>query len=397
MAVGQQTILVAGGAAAGQLVALAATPWLTRAYEPGEFGPYAAFASLCAVCLTVSCLRYDVAVNAATDEELRAVVFAALLACLVATATIAPLAASPWGVVAIHRTVGDVAGAFRIAAAVALCGLYQLATATLVRDGRFAGSALLRALQPVAFVAAALAMPWGLIDSHLVGFAVALPVLAWMLTRHRPPTLSEIGLALSRHRSFVFVSLPSALLDALSIALPIWFIAANYSAQDTGHYAMAQRLLAAPALILAMAAGQVFVKRAGDLVRSGRPAQPLLRSTFGRLSTLVLALLAAIWAFGDQVLGLVLGDGWRIDTAFLLLAFLPAAIRSAVSPVTGIFVVRARLHVAAMWQFAYFAGTATLFAVLAGRVSLDTLLLAFCISEAFYYAWYLHLADKVAN
>ena len=397
LVIGRSTIIVAGGAAAGQVIALAATPWLTRSYGPGEFGVYAAFAALCSVFLTVGCLRYDVAINAATDGELRPALFAALSACVAAAVVFSLAVVLPIGGAALRRLVGDAATAPRIFAAVLLCGGYQMATAFLVREGKFTGSALLRLLQPLVFVVAALLLPWGLIDSHLLGFFAAAPVIALAALGGRLPALSEILESIRRHRDFALVSLPTSLLDSLSVALPVWFIAANYGADDTGQYSMAQRLLAAPAVIIAMAAGQVFLKRAGDLVRSGQSPRPLLRRSAGQLGVAAAGLLVAVVLVGSPLLSLILGAGWRTDLSFLLLALVPALIRSVVSPVTGVFIVRGRLRSAAVWQVAYFVGTGLLFLVLAGRVSLEVLLLAFCVSEALFYTWYLRLADRVAD
>jgi O-antigen/teichoic acid export membrane protein len=187
------------------------------------------------------------------------------------------------------------------------------------------------------------------------------------------------------------------LLDALSLALPVWFIAANYGADDTGQYSMAQRLLAAPAVIIAMAAGQVFLKRAGDLVRGGQSPRALLRRSASQLGAVAAGLLLAVVLAGSPLLSLVLGAGWRTDLGFLLLAMIPALIRSVVSPLTGVFIVRGQLRSAAVWQVAYFCGTGLLFVVLAGRVALEALLLAFCVSEALFYAWYFRIADRVAD
>lgn len=394
---GRQVATVAGGAAAGQLITLVATPWLTRVYSPTDFGVYAAFASMCGVFLAVGCLRFDAAIAAVADEELRGTIVIAGVACLSLALVGAAFTATEWGGDALSRVVGPHITPWRVGVAALLCAGYQLATSIAIREGRFARSALLRFLQPAVFVAAAIGLPFGLIDSHLLGFGAAVPLAAYAMVQGPAPGIAALRAILFKYREFVLVSLPTSLLDALSVALPVWVIAASYSAQDTGHYSLVQRLLSAPSVLLAMAAGQVFLKRAGDVVRAGESPRALLRITSRQLLALSALVLATVWLFGDPVLSVVLGSGWRTDPAFLLLAFLPAAIRSAVSPVTGIFVVRGRLRVAALWQISYFTGTAIMFFVLAGSVSLEMLLLAFCVTESLFYAWYLWLADRVAG
>ena len=109
------------------------------------------------------------------------------------------------------------------------------------------------------------------------------------------------------------------------------------------------------------------------------------------------ALALAIFLFFSPLLSLLLGNNWRTDTAFLLLVFAPAAVRCCVSPVTGIFIIRSRLRVCAVWQTAYFLLTIITFGCLGGRLSLEHLLAAYAVNEAVCYGLYLYLADRAAE
>lgn len=397
MALLRQIATVAGGSAAGQLVVFATTPWLARLYSPTAFGEYAAFLSLCGVFITTACFRYDAALNAASDENVASIFWTACLAAL-CTALIAVLiAVSPWGSELLHRVVGPQASTWRIAAAAMVCGLFQVSSAMAIRDGRFAWSSLLRMAQPTIFSAAALLLPIGLIDSCLLGFLVALPI-AFMYWRRLPwAGFARLRSVAWRLREFPIVSLPTSVLDAVSLAMPIWFISSQYSSLDAGNYAQVQRLLAAPLTLLAMALGQVYLKRTGDIVRAQQSPRAFQRRVVAYLALGAGTLLLAIWLLGSPVLHLFLGSAWRTDTVFLLLIFLPVAVRCCVSPVTGIFIVKRRLRICAIWQTMYFCITGMVFIVLAGRLPMEQLLIVYAISETVCYGIYLYIADQVAG
>jgi O-antigen/teichoic acid export membrane protein len=388
---------IAGGSALGQFVVLAATPLLARLYSPSEFGEYATFLAMCGVFLAVACLRYDAALNASDDEEAPAIFFVTMLAASVTAVLVFLFAWSGWGSGLLTRVIGRHLAAEWIAGAALVCGIFQATSTMAIRRGLFGWSGALRAGQPVMFSISAVVLPIGLIGSCLLGFLTALP-LALRFGAGQPPKSGRavIGAAW-RFREFPMMSLPTSILDALSLAIPIWFISSQYSSADAGNYAQVLRLLGAPLILLAMATGQVFLKRAGDLVRAGQPVRAFQRRVVLGLAGVTCVLTLAIALFFSPLLSWLLGQNWRTDTAFLLLVFAPIAVRSCVSPVTGIFIVCKRLRICAVWQVIYFLITAGTFYLLAGHVSLEHLLAAYAVSEALCYGLYLYLADRVAN
>jgi O-antigen/teichoic acid export membrane protein len=392
-----QLATIAGGSALGQFVVLATTPLLARIYSPAEFGAYAAFLAICNVFVTAACLRYDAALNASDDRHDGRIFAVACFAAVGTAVLVFLIASSSWGREMLELVIGRQVDAIWIAAAAVSCGVYQATSTMAIRNGQFGRSGLLRAGQPMVFSIAAIVLPIGLISSCLLGFLTALPLAARYVADLRMPSGGAIARAAWRFREFPMMSLPTSILDALSLALPIWFITAQYSSMDAGNYAQVQRLVAAPLTLFAISIGQVFLKRAGDLVRAGQSARAFQRRVVIYLVGSACALAVAIELFFSPLLSLLLGDGWRTDSAFLILVFAPVAVRSCVSPVTGIFLVRNRLRICALWQALYFLVTAGTFYYLAGRLSLEHLLLAYAVSETFCYGLYLYLADRAAK
>ncbi|MGY2847582.1 O-antigen/teichoic acid export membrane protein [Bradyrhizobium sp. USDA 4509] len=387
---------IAGGSAAGQLIVLAATPFLSRIYSPAQFGEYAVFLAVCNVFVAVACLRYDAALNASADNQIVRVFIVACLAAAVTAALVLVLVSSKWGEELFRRAVGAQLNPSWIAAAALICGIYQATSTFAIRRGQFAWSSILRAGQPAMFSVAAITLPIGLVGSCLLGFLTALPVAAKFISGLRPADMRDVISEAWRLREFPLMSLPTSILDTVSLAIPIWYISSHYSPMDAGNYAQAQRLLAAPLMLFALAVGQVFMKRAGDIIRAGQSVRGFQRRVVISLAVATCVGLVCVGLFGSPALSLLLGSHWRTDTAFLLLVFAPVAVRCCVSPVTGIFILQRRLRICAIWQTFYFLVTSGLFWTFAGDVSLEHLLVVYVGSEFFCYVVYLHLADRVA-
>src|SRR5665213_1983818 len=62
MSFAKQTLTVVTGASGAQLIQLLATPWLARTFAPSAFGEFAVFQSVLLVLVTISCLRYEMAI-----------------------------------------------------------------------------------------------------------------------------------------------------------------------------------------------------------------------------------------------------------------------------------------------------------------------------------------------
>lgn len=94
---------------------------------------------------------------------------------------------------------------------------------------------------------------------------------------------------------------------------------------------------------------------------------------------------------------LLLGEGWRTDTMFLVLVLAPVVVRMAVSPISSIFLICNRLGLGVAWQLGYFIVTAGLLAYSYNRLDFDSFLVAFLVCELLSYSCYLMLAAIVAR
>lgn len=390
-------LINAAGIGGGQMLVLLATPVLARIYSPSQFGDYAALLAAAGVVATIASLRFDVALPAVPDADVRPLLHIAVglpfVVSMVAVLIIGSLAAS---IDALAGMVGS--NLVWLAAIAAMLGSANVCQAFFVRAGDFKRVAGLKLLQPMTFAVVAL-MAWvGLSGALLVSwFAVLLVALFGCRSALFSYDLQRSWEAVKGARKYPLLSAPVALLDTASLALPLLFIVAAFGNESGGNYSQVQRLLAAPLLLLGIAASQVFYKHAGDLHRSGAPVEPLLWRVIGTLFGIAVLLVIVTVVAGEPLMGLLLGAGWRTDLYFLLLSIAPVLFRMVVSPVSSVFLITNRLGLGSAWQVLYFIVTAGVILFAMGRFNLEGYLLALAGAELVMYILYLALAVGVAR
>jgi len=380
------------GIGGGQAIVLFATPFLARIYRPDEFGVYFAVLAAAGVIATVASLRFDAAIPAVSDDDIKPLFHIALALAFVASMG---LVAAIGLLSTIFNTVAQVITPPLIWVGIiaALLGATNVCQAHFTRRGNFAWVAILKIVQPAIFAVASLAAVGGLIGALAVSWITVLLCGLWGCRR----ALSSFDFnrsftAACNARKYPLLSAPMALLDTASLALPLLFIVAAYGNESAGNYSQVQRMLAAPVILLGIAVAQVFYKHAGDLHRKGDAIEPLLWRVVLSLLGVAILLTVATLLVGEPLMNLLLGAGWRTDLRFLLLATAPVIFRMVVSPVSSVFLITGRLGLGSLWQVSYFAITGSVILAAHDRLGLDGYLLALACAELGMYLLYLGLA-----
>jgi O-antigen/teichoic acid export membrane protein len=196
-----------------------------------------------------------------------------------------------------------------------------------------------------------------------------------------------------KYWEYPVISLPMAVLDTITLSMPLLFIMQHYGEAAGGNYSQIQRLATAPLMLCAMAVAQVFYKHAGDLAREGGAVRGLMWKTVRTLAVGGSLLTLAAALAGSPILTLFLGQNWRTDAAYLVLILVPAVCRLCVSPITSVFLLTGNIRLGALWQVTYAVAMWSILSFAAVRGTLDQFLLAVLISEAVLYALYLWMAD----
>ena len=109
-------------------------------------------------------------------------------------------------------------------------------------------------------------------------------------------------------------------------------------------------------------------------------------------------MLVTIIFFGSDLVQIILGDGWRSDTLFLLVISIPIFCKFIVSPISCIFLSHEQKKYVSYWQTLYFSVTFISLSILTLlKVSIETFLIGYAIGEIVLYSLYYYWAKKIAK
>lgn len=330
-------VTLLGGTAAGQIIALFASPFLTRLYSPSDFAIVTAFVGLSALLSVVATLRYDLAVLLPKEERDAEIVCALAFAVLLAMSVIS--GAFLWAV-------GDALIRFLptfqvvkpvlmlLAPMMFVLGCTQLlnAWANRHRGYRVMAAATMAGQGGNALIAVSLGCLKiafnGLVLGRLLGQTSAAIVLMLGLRAQLPrPTcnLADIKRVAWRFRQFPFFNVPYSLLGILSQEFLVFALLAYQFGEAAGYFALVRTVLLMPARYLSASLGQVFFREAAQLFGTPKLEEMTL-GIMRRISGPVIPALVFFMFWSGPVFEFAFGQQWaeagRIAAFYAPVAFL---------------------------------------------------------------------------
>lgn len=316
----RQILVLLGGSGLAQLIALAASPVLSRLYSPEHFGAFALFLSLATLLATVACGRYEYAMLLpAQDAEAGQLLGFSVCLALTFSGFLALLQVLGLNDAIVAR-LGDLAlGAWLWLLPVAVLAL-ALSNAVSVWRNRQQAYRLLatsRVLQSgtTAFVGVGLGLAaWGSLGLVLANLIGQLLGLLSLLRGGALPRSWRCWQALRtvaiKYKDFPVINLPHALMDALQATALLWVLGVWYGATAVGAYAFALRIARAPLTMLSGSVGQVYQQRSAQAHANGHDLRAVTRRTVRGLVGMALPfLIAMVWA--PELFAIAFGERWR--------------------------------------------------------------------------------------
>ena len=324
------TVKVVAGTGAAQLIAIIASPVLTRLYSPSDYGIYSVAVSIL-VLSVVTCLRYEFAIPLPKDDVAAANLLALSLVANVGMSLLTAvvlLVFGPWllalfGASVLSPYVGLLALAqFGVGLASALVNwairskdFSEIAVNRLYQSGALVGVQV--GLGAVGFGAPGLLL--GTVAGSIAG-SLRLARSAWRRNAadFRRVTRAGMLVVAKRYRRFPIFSSWSALLGQLGLRAPFLLLVAFYGTDVGGQYALAERLCYLPLTLVAGSVGQVFIGEGARLAHEQPDElQRLFRHTTWNLARVAVgpAILLAVGA--PFLTGLVFGEAWQEAGVFV--------------------------------------------------------------------------------
>jgi O-antigen/teichoic acid export membrane protein len=343
---GRKVSILLSGSVAAQALPLLAAPLLARLYAPDSFGEFGLYVAVTSILAAFANLKYDHAVLLAKNAV---AAFHVFVICVMSTATIAVLMSllillapdawfgSRW--FSVNRT-----HAVWLPVSFILASLTQALISILFRGEQFGTVAKVRVSQAVMTTGLTLSlgfwMPTGtaLIASSIAGqgFGVAMLLL---LRDSSQPFFTSLRWSLlarcsTRYRRFPVFTAPSDLLNALGTNLPLLFIGSIYGVATAGAYAMAQRALGMPLMLIGAAFSDAYRQSAAKSFAEEGSYWRITVRTFRTLGLIaivpaVVCAMSAPWLFA-----IVFGDQWALTGEIVQMLTPVYLFRFVVSPLS---------------------------------------------------------------
>lgn len=363
-----------GGTTIAQAMPVLVSPLLTRLFRPEHFGIYAIFSALASIGVVVAALRYEMAVMRPEREEDAAGLYALSVRCaaVLCTVLLAVLLAVMLALPAAWNEISLEGWILLVPFSIFSLSVFSSSGYWLNRRKRYASLSKIRIVQGTLIAVCSVLFglvsdgPGGLIGGTLVGQVIAAVIGYRAYIRDGVGHASAEGLwGLAReYKVFPTVSMPSALLNTVTLQAPTLVVSHFYLAATTGFFNLAFRVLAAPVSIIAQAIGQVYYQRVAEQCRSapGKVMKEVRQAAF-RLALLAVVVFSPVFLFGHHLFGWVFGSEWTVAGDYAEVMVLSVAVKFVVSPLSSLFVAADRQRTVARWQIAYFASTAAALAV----------------------------------
>ena len=358
------TAIVLGGTVGAQVIGFAALPILSRLYDPAAFGQFQTFMSALLVIMPLAALRYEYAILRVRSGVGLA---AAIVLCLGLNLLLPLLLLGlTYGVryLAPDKLPGVLwAGPWLAVGALAV-GLLQTASQLPVRQKNYRLIALSRVSQTSVFQAGAMIAgaiahapsALVLILCDMLGrlIAAALLFVSWL--RSTPelaaPSLRSTRRIARTYRSCPVFSVPSSLVSALSAAVPFFAISLIFSAEASGQFAMAWRVVFMPIGLVAFALSQVLNAELSQALRGAGSSTLPIRQLVNKMALLAIVPSALIYIAAPSAFSIVLGAEW-VEAGQIAAAMAPLVFFMGVhSPINTVLVVIGHPHLQLGWEAA---------------------------------------------
>lgn len=342
---------LAGGTALGQIIVACATPLLTRLYTAGDLGQVQVYLSTYAFIFVVVAWRYELAILLPpSDRVAGAVVLVALTVVAIMTVLTAAVAAAlPWSDL--------VPEAFRFLypyrwlwpVTLAGGGVYLVTAQWALRRGAYRQVTVTRITQTIGQVGTQLALAgrlhpnvWGLLLGDAVARVAGSCRLAGVIWREDRALFTSVDRhmfwsAARRYSRFPLISSFSAIVSTAGFAGPTLMLGHMFGIEVLGWYALVDRVMAVPSVLIGTAASQAYTAHAAKMAATdAKESQRFFLQLIATLALLGAVPFAILFWLGPTLFAMIFGEPWREAGVYASLLAIPHYVGFAAWPVMPI-------------------------------------------------------------
>lgn len=348
-------LLVAGGAAIAQGLAIMISPIIARLYTPADFGAFAFYSSILSLLTVASTGRYELAITLPAEDSDAKTLCALIMLMVGITSVLATVA----GFIVSSCGIGTTANSlpegllYFLPLSILSAGAYQVLYSLALRGGNFQqmstakiSSSVFGALSNVAAGLSKLGSA-GLVVASIAAQTAGSATLVWRHLRSsrgefKGITVTKMMTLAKTYYRFPLYSMPSDFLNAAAQQMPVLLFSSYFSASVVGYYSFAMRILGLPVALISSSVTDAFRNRAtSDLQREGN-CRNIFDKTFLGLFWIGLGPFLVFTVFAPSLFEFVFGKEWREAGEFGQVCAVLFYLRFIVSPLSYVLILRQR-------------------------------------------------------
>jgi O-antigen/teichoic acid export membrane protein len=257
-----------------------------------------------------------------------------------------------------------------IAPAVALIGAYSVFTYWAIRKKAYSRLAQSRFVNSIVMAASQLLLALGghrssggLIAGMIAGQLAGAGFLATSTGFRRPAKMKVPAVleAARRYAHFPKYSAIGSLLDGLSALLPVALLTAAFSPTIGGLFAVADRMMRMPSVLLGSSLTQVFYQKIAESRRDPQRCAAFMLRTWTHLAFFGAVPMLTVVAAGPTIFAFVLGPQWRMSGEYAQILSVGLFVHFVAYPTSNGIVAFERLGIMLTWQLLMIASIVAVF------------------------------------
>lgn len=342
-----------GGTTIAQVISVATSPLITRLYDPDAYGTSSLIVSIATIIAVIACLRYEYSIMLPkTDWEASNLLASCLLINLAISLIIVPIMYFFGGQISFWLNAPYIEPYLWIVPPLVFSlGAFSAINYWNSRKKEF--SRLSSAQVASAFTASGTKLGLGfagyasggsLIGAQFLANIISTSALGGMVWKKDKKLLRssvrwrEMKIGLHRYRDFPLFDTWSALLNSLTLQMPLMILSIFFSSTVVGFYSLGLGMLVMPLTFVGSTIGQVFYQRAAE-AKNESPDRlaSVVEGTTRRLIILGVPAILLITIIGEEIFSFIFGANWaeagiyaQILSIFILVSFV-------ISPISGLF------------------------------------------------------------
>jgi O-antigen/teichoic acid export membrane protein len=321
----RNVIIMATGTAAAQVIAMAASPFITRLYGPEAFGLLGVFTAIVGIVAPIAALTYPIAIVLPKDDkDARGIVRLSLyISVFIAMIVAIIILLFKQQIVNLFNINTIAPFLYLIPIVILFSGFQQVVEQWCIRKKQFNITAKVTFIQalviqggkvgigfisPVASVLVVLTVFGQLLKPlMMIGLSKFKGIIRVVLVNKKESSLKVLA---KQYRDFLFFRAPQTFIDSVTQSLPPLLLSIFFGAASVGFYAIGKTVLSIPTSLIGKSVGDVFYPRVTEAGNNGENLTKLLKKATLALGLVGIIPYGLVVIFGPLIFSFVFGTEW---------------------------------------------------------------------------------------